>query len=280
MPQPPPRELVQITRATHRPWAWVAVTELKLLPCAQCLSLFVSHFLLLFVYKLMQFLQSSTELKRQIDAVKPTILRTETEESWDAIAKALQQFGALYNNGGGDFLDELIPSTRSLTRQITSAMCSERTRLSGVAIDIVSIMASSLGRQFDPLLPLFFPTLLLLCSRTNKVVMNRARLCIGTIIECTQLPAILPYFLQAVKDKSSSLRLTAAEGVLTCMNCFNPPDLEKETRAQEIEAIIRATAKDASADIRKVSKKLFEAYGLLLPSRLGKYVITPLHLEF
>jgi hypothetical protein len=139
-------------------------------------------------------------------------------------------------------------------------------------MDFVSVLASGLGVGFDPLLPIFFPILLTLCSRTNKVVIARAKACIFTIVEATQLPSILPYFLPSIKEKSASLRLVAAEGTLMCMNCFNPPDLEKETRARDIEAIIRATARDAHADVRKVSKKLFEAYKLLLPSRVERYV--------
>lgn len=57
------------------------------------------------------------------------------------------------------------------------------------------------------------------------------------------------------------------------MNCFNPPDLEKDARARDIEAVIRATARDAQAEIRAVSKKIFEAYKLLLPNRIDRYVL-------
>jgi hypothetical protein len=58
------------------------------------------------------------------------------------------------------------------------------------------------------------------------------------------------------------------------MNCFNPPDLEKEGRAQDIESAIRLAARDASADVRKISRKVFEAYKVLLPSRVDGYVHT------
>ncbi|KAF8891649.1 clasp N terminal-domain-containing protein [Infundibulicybe gibba] len=156
-------------------------------------------------------------------------------------------------------------------------MTSERTRLSGAAVDLVSAVALQMGGQFEPLLPLFFPTLLNLCSRTNKVTITRTRTCILAIIEATQLPSILPYFLQSVKDKSASLRLTSVEGTLCCLNCFNPPDLEREARAKDIEGIIRSSARDANADVRKVSRKVFEAYKLLLPGRVDNFTapLTP-----
>jgi hypothetical protein len=57
------------------------------------------------------------------------------------------------------------------------------------------------------------------------------------------------------------------------MNCFNPPDLEKENRALEIEAAIRLSARDANADVRKVSRKIFEAYKELLPDRVDRFVL-------
>ena len=135
-------------------------------------------------------------------------------------------------------------------------MNSERTRLSGAAIDLLVSVATGLGREFEQLLTLFMPPLLALCGRTNKVVINRTRTCIITIIESTQLASVLTYFLQNIKDKSTSLRLVAAEGTLACLNSCNPPDLERESRARDIEAIIRSTARDANADVRKLSRKI------------------------
>jgi len=76
-----------------------------------------------------------------------------------------------------------------------------------------------------------------------------------------------------VSDKSLSLRLIATELVLACMNCFNPPDLETVQRAEDIEGVIRTTATDASAEVRKCSRNVFEAYKILLPGRLDKCVI-------
>jgi hypothetical protein len=196
---------------------------------------------------------------------------TETEESWDTIAQGISRLTNLCNHGAYDFPAELGALIRTLSRPLNNAMCSERSRLSGAAIDLLSALASGLGNGFEPLLPLFFPTLLVLCTRTNKVFITRARMCIHALIENCQLPAILPYLLEASKDKSVSLRITAAEGMLACLNCFNPPDLEKEVRARLIEDVVRATARDASADVRKLSRKVFEAYKVLFPERVDKY---------
>ncbi|EKM54369.1 uncharacterized protein PHACADRAFT_96626, partial [Phanerochaete carnosa HHB-10118-sp] len=77
--------------------------------------------------------------------------------------------------------------------------------------------------------------------------------------------------------KSASLRLTAAEASLACLQCFNPPDLQKDVRGQEVETLIRCFATDANADIRKVGRKIFEAYSILLPGRVDTFIapLTP-----
>ncbi|KIM78968.1 hypothetical protein PILCRDRAFT_824098 [Piloderma croceum F 1598] len=220
---------------------------------------------------------SPNTLKQEVDALRPILALVESEESWDTIAKGIIRFTSLCKNGACDFSAELTPFIRTVSRPISSAMCSERSRLSGAAIDLLCALASGLGAGFEPLMSLFFPTLLHLCTRTNKVLSTRARSCILAVIEHTQLPAILSYLSEASKDKSVSLRIAAAESVLACLNCFNPPDLEKEARAKLIEDVIRASARDASADVRKISRKVFEAYKALLPGRVDKFVapLTP-----
>jgi hypothetical protein len=212
--------------------------------------------------------ESVSIFKQQVDAIRTPLSQNETEESWDSIARSISELTALCQEASCDFPIEVVATARSLSRSLNSAMNSERTRLSGAAIDLIGVLASCLGANMEPLLPIFLPTLLNLCARTNKVFVTRSRTSILTIIESCQLPAILPYLLQSFKDKSVSLRLTAIEGVLACMNCFNPPDLEKEGRAQEIESAIRLAARDASADVRKISRKVFEAYKVLLPGRV------------
>ncbi|KAJ3786323.1 clasp N-terminal domain-containing protein [Lentinula aff. detonsa] len=174
----------------------------------------------------------------------------------------------LHNNS------DIIIIARELHRPINSAIKSERTRLSGPATDLIATMASELGTDFEPLLHLFFPTLLLLCARTSKVVVGRARSCIMSIIETTQLVAVMSYLTQSIRDKSVSLRTVAAEGTLACLNSLNPPDLAKEERTKEIEGLIRVSIRDANAEVRKIGKQIYQAYELLLPIRAESTVDT------
>lgn len=212
-----------------------------------------------------------------VDVVQPTLTLHETEDNWDKIDTAIATLTDSCRTGACNYPEELVEVIRPLSRNISDAMKSERTRLSGTAIDLVSVLAEGVGSSFEPLVNSLVATLLVLCGRTNKVVLSRARTCVLGIVENTHLSSVLPHFLHYIKDKSASLRLIAAEGVLVCLNCLNPPDLEKEARAKEIESAIRAAARDASADVRKVSKKLFEAYKILLPGRVQRYACSTIY---
>ncbi|THV06776.1 hypothetical protein K435DRAFT_590491, partial [Dendrothele bispora CBS 962.96] len=163
---------------------------------------------------------------------------------------------------------ETVAAIREFHRHITNALKSERTRLSGPAVDLIIAVATELNANFEPLLHLFFPTLLMLCGRPNKIILNRVKGCIVAIIENTQLVSVLPYFQQHIKEKSASLRLVVAECTLACVNSSNPSDLEKEARVKDIEALIKAASRDANADVRKAGKKVFGAYQELLPNRV------------
>lgn len=214
---------------------------------------------------------SAADVKYELENLRPNLFLDETEDTWEKIGKSITSLIKLCENGGYDANPtELVAALRAAHRPIISAMNSERTRLSLIPLEFFSTLAPVMGGEFEQLLPLFMQPLLTLCTRTNKVVLNRSRACIFSIIESSQSASLLTYFLQNIKDKSNTLKTVASEGTLACLNSCNPPDLEREPRAIEIEAIIRATARDAHADVRKVSRKLFESYKILLPSRVAK----------
>ncbi|KAI6121656.1 clasp N terminal-domain-containing protein [Pisolithus sp. B1] len=220
---------------------------------------------------------SPAALRAELEVIRRKVTLTETEDSWDVITDGLSSLITICHNGGCDHASDMVSGIRSLSRPLNSAMNSERSRLSGTAVDLVSALAVGLGSSFEPLVSLFVPTLLGLCGRTNRLFTSRAKSCILTIIEHTQLPSILHYLADMATQKSALQRLTAAEAVLACLNCLNPPDLEKEVRACLVEDFIKVTARDASPDVRKASKQIFGAYKTLMPARVENFVnpLTP-----
>ncbi|EEB95409.1 hypothetical protein MPER_05626 [Moniliophthora perniciosa FA553] len=168
--------------------------------------------------------------------------------------------------------NEIIAALREFSRNIASALKSERTRLCGPAMDLITAVSAELGMSFEPLLPIYFPVLLAVCARSNKVVVNKARATVFAVIGNAQLSAVLPYLLQNIKDKSTSLRLVVAESTLACLDSLDPKDLQKDNRSNDIEAIIKATSRDANADVRKAGKRAFMKYKVVLPNRVDTYV--------
>ncbi|KAF8554713.1 hypothetical protein OG21DRAFT_1496817 [Imleria badia] len=220
---------------------------------------------------------SPETLRAEIETVRKKVSLDETEDTWDTIAQGVLHITRLSTNGGCEFPSDMVAGIRSVSRPLNSALNSERSRLSGAAVELLTSLATGLGSSFDPLVSIFFPTLLALCGRTNKVFTSRARACILAIVQHTRLPSLLPHLAEMAKHKSAFPRLTAAESILACLNCFNPPDLEKETRAHVVEHFIKLTARDASADVRKASKDVFNAYKTLMPARVDSFVapLTP-----
>ncbi|TFK54382.1 hypothetical protein OE88DRAFT_1655035 [Heliocybe sulcata] len=220
---------------------------------------------------------SKLTLEHELELIGPELSHNETEETWDAIFRALSRLSAVCRGGGCEFPRELVAFLRDFSRPVISALNSERSRLSGAAADMIGVVASGLGRLFEALLPLFLPALLTLCTRPNKLFINRARSCILLVIEHTQLPSIISFLLCSLKDKSVSLRLVAIDCIFACLNSCGPQDLQKETRAKEIEAAIKSTATDSHADVRKASRRVFETYKVLFEYRVESFVspMTP-----
>ncbi|TFY50762.1 hypothetical protein EVJ58_g10899 [Rhodofomes roseus] len=221
--------------------------------------------------------QTPAAYAHQLESLRDALSIPESEETWDRILHSMLTFNSLVRANAPTWAQETVVSVRPISRSLNNSVNSERSRLSGAAIELVTTLITTLGPSFEGLIPLFLPTLLGLCIRPNKVFQSRARQCLLATIDHSLSPSLLPYFAESVKDKSASLRLIAAECVMACLNSLNPPDLEKEPRAREIEIIIRSTATDASADVRKIGRKIFEAYKLVLPSRVDKFTqpLTP-----
>ncbi|OJA17922.1 hypothetical protein AZE42_03468 [Rhizopogon vesiculosus] len=215
-----------------------------------------------------------SSLTRELQDIRQRVSIPETEESWSQIEQGIVQLTECCNIGGCNFPEEIIAGIRSMSRHLNHAMKSERSRLSGSAIECVTAQSARLGPLFEPLIPLFMPTLLGICARSNKVFTRRAKACIFAIITHTSSPSILSFLAKSLDRKSTSLRLVAAEGVLTYVKSSNTPMIANDSRARLVENIIRVTAEDASADIRTAGKALFEAYRARLPDCVASFIAS------
>jgi hypothetical protein len=137
-------------------------------------------------------------------------------------------------------------------------MLSERGRLSAVAVELVSTLASALGKRFDPLMLVFAPTLTKLCQRPNKVVLTRAHACITNIIQQTRLPSIIPFFKDAIKEKSVTLRVVVSESTLLCLKHIDEEKIVP--KLPDVEIIIKLAGRDANPEVRKNARLMLQEY--------------------
>lgn len=212
------------------------------------------------------------DLNYHFAAIEEHLALPESEETWDKLTSALTRLKSLCDIGAADFPSEFVALMRGAARPIINCLNSERSKLSGVSLELFTSLAQSLQSSFAPLIPVFLPTLLSQCMRSNKVFSARGKACVIEIIGSTRLPGILTYVLSSVKDKSVIMRLAAAEAALSCLNACDPGELVKGVRQGEIENIIKTTIQDANGDIRKTSRGIFEAYTILNPDRIDTCV--------
>ncbi|OJA08611.1 hypothetical protein AZE42_04842 [Rhizopogon vesiculosus] len=194
----------------------------------------------------------------------------ETTDSWNTIEQGVLQLANCCNIGGCNFPTEMLAGIRSLARPLNVAINSKRSRLSGAAVE--SVTALGLGLSFQSIIPLFFPSLIGLCARTNKVFTRRAKACIFAAIQNSPSPSLLPSLAKSVSHKSASVRIVAAEGVLLCLNSLDAPKFDHDTRAHLIEDVINSTTRDASAEVRTVGREILEVYKTILPKRAASFI--------
>ena len=207
------------------------------------------------------------------DAALAPLLRDlrlkETEETWHKIDAGLAQFQAL-TKGGAAKLPSYIPRVREIAPCITRSLLSERTRLSGTANDVLNSMAPRRGERVAPVLPLFMPTLLQLCTRTNRVVLKRAERTLHLICKHSHLTTVVPYFLHALTDKAPSLRIVAAGCLVVLLESTSVVRLTN--RVTDLEEAIRLVSTDANGEARAISKSLYALYAGIWPERVDRYV--------
>lgn len=131
-------------------------------------------------------------------------------------------------------------------------------------------MAPRLADRFVPLLPTFMPPLLQLCSRSNKVAMKRAERSLYLIAKHCRIPGMIRYLLPAIRDKASSLRAISACCLAELIESCDADHLAR--RIDDIDLCVIASATDASAEVRSVSRRLVALYEDRWPQHIDQCV--------
>ena len=212
------------------------------------------------------------ELQAYFDELQGSLAEVETEDTWQRLDKALAKLEQI-TKGGGYKLDNFVPLIKDklISRPIINSLLSERTRISGTAADLLNSVAPRLAERFEPLVPVFVPSLLTICARTNKVAYKRAQKTLALICTYCHVPwALLPLLREAAKDKVGGLRVVAVECAVVLLQNCDRDRISRRSGAENIEEIIRVTARDASNEVRTWTKQLFGIYETSLTERVEK----------
>lgn len=196
--------------------------------------------------------------------LRQTLALKETDRTWLTIDTAIQELTALYRSEPlstsklNHFIHEMRPT-------IEASILTDRTRLSGSAVALIQQVAEILGDAFLPFVEWALPALLKLPTRTNKVVVTRATNCILDITKHTKLPALIPFYFEALKSPSKFLRLAAIKAILVAIQNF-PPHASL-VHVQLIEASLREGAVDSTPEVREASRLTYAAYVKAFPDR-------------
>ncbi|KAG9035357.1 hypothetical protein FRB95_011508 [Tulasnella sp. JGI-2019a] len=229
-----------------------------------------------------------SEFTSQFRDVQTPLNLPETEDNWEKISRALLQLASLVRGGAHKLDPEFLNAIKANYKPITTSMLTERTRLSASALELVSAMAPRLGARFEALVAILIPSLLKVLTRPNKVFVSRAQACLNLIVEHCHLPSLIPHLREAAKDKSITLRLGVTEATLQLVNTWDRGLLDVREGAstltarhkgnvEDIETIIKETARDANPGVRQISRQVFDKYAEVWPERLDAFTapLTP-----
>lgn len=209
---------------------------------------------------------SAQDLQYHFDSLLPALHLTETEDSWQKIEKSLVKLEVITKSGGYKY-DGFPLLFKSVAQPIINSLLSERTKLSGTAADLLNSVAPRLAERFEALVHVFAPPLLLICARTNKVALVRAKKCLLLIAKHCKLPSLLPHLREGAKDKSQTLRMVSVEVTLMLLEAIECRE-KIGRRVADLEVIVRGTATDRDPEVRQWCKRVFEVYVDRWPERV------------
>lgn len=152
-------------------------------------------------------------------------------------------------------------------------MLSDRSRLSGTATELLTVIGARLGAKFEPLIPLYIPSVLKLCTRSGKIYINRAQNCLKLFAAFCRVPPFVALLKDSITDKSVTLRFAATDALHDLLSTSVRDGLPRRGKwVEDVETMIKTTATDSSPETRKMSRRVFVSYAQLWPERVNEYV--------
>ncbi|KAI8914225.1 clasp N-terminal domain-containing protein, partial [Gorgonomyces haynaldii] len=158
---------------------------------------------------------------------------------------------------------------KKLKGGINSCLTTERTRLARTTLLFIQELSTCLGDGFDQLADIFFPTIIKLTTRANKVYVSSASQTLKICIENSGASSTIPLFLEQLKNPSKTARIASVEALVLILSNNTPQDLEQFVDL--IENAISTAVVDSSVEVRDLARQVFEQYRVSFEQRTEKF---------
>lgn len=151
---------------------------------------------------------SSSDFKRDVEALLAPFEEKETEFNWSSREKSIIKFRGLVIGNAETFPEELIQCTRLLQDGIFKTISSLRTTLSSNGCQLVKELAVHLNKSLDPLVETLFQPLAALTSSTKRIASSNAYGSLCVLVSHTSFNSrVLNQCYQMYQDKNTQPRL-------------------------------------------------------------------------
>ncbi|KXS20140.1 hypothetical protein M427DRAFT_403077 [Gonapodya prolifera JEL478] len=210
------------------------------------------------------------KIEADVRSVFAAFAQKETEETWNGMDESLGKLKTTLKAVAlqdGYKSENILAVAKKLQSHIVGALLSERSRLSRTALELVESLSSVLGRDFDLISDGFVSSIITLTGRSNKVFVSSATSCLKSVIQNSQVSRVIPNFVEALKSKSKSMRASAADAILECLDSTLPMDLADHH--QLIETAIKTAIEDSNPLVREGARSMYNRYYKVFPERTG-----------
>ena len=148
-------------------------------------------------------------------------------------------------------------------------MLSDKGKLSGTTIDLLTSFAPRLNIHFAPLVTLYLDPLIKLLGRPNKVFIRRAEHCLGEIISNCHIVSIIYELKKGLESDAPTGRRGCAAAMVKAVQQW-PLEVWGEKGVRWLEDGIRRMGGDKDAEVRATGKVVWGLFAEQWPERVDE----------
>jgi len=192
-----------------------------------------------------------------------------TNADWNKRLKAIKRFEGLIL-GGAPHIGNFPVLMSKLYLQINAQLNDLRSAISKEACILVCLAAKQSGEILENFCDKIITKecLLKTVNSANRLTSEQGHACIATLLQEVRSPRIIPKIIEESTSKNASLRQKIAEYIQIIITSYERHVIEKYQTI--LEGAITLAISDANKDVRQITRKTFQSYIELYPSKADK----------